>query len=66
MLPEACNGCIKIKNNQCVAYADPEIMMRWVDGKALIGCGINYDNIIEPLKEAQKKRVGQQKQKKKN
>lgn len=65
MLPEACNGCIKVENDKCIAYADPEVMMRWVEGKSLIGCGLNYDNIVETTKDLQKKRIGQQKHKKK-
>ena len=60
-LPEACEGCIKVEKERCIAYEDPHIQMRWAEGESLIGCGINYEQEVV----SQKRRVGQQKHKRK-
>ena len=67
MVVEACTGCKKILDGiSCSVYANPFVVMRWVDGKSLAGCGFNYRNIVKPAVSKARTRVGQQKQKRKN
>ena len=65
-ITELCNGCEKIdKDNNCKVYPNPSAQMRWVDGKASIGCAFNAKAHITEKTVQTKQRVGQQKQKKK-
>lgn len=73
---KACIGCINsvptrmhddfLVTGHCKVYRDPAVMMRWVDGKSLIGCSFNYHNLVKLGAPSDRKRVGQQKQKRGN
>ena len=63
-----CEGCEKINaQNDCSIYPNPARVMRWVDDKRIqVGCAFNSAKHIQAAtKTADKRRVGQQKQKKK-
>jgi len=67
IITEHCIGCSKIKDDICTVYANPEVMMRWVEGKSINGCGFNRINLVkqDDKKSKEKVRIGQQKQKSK-
>lgn len=68
VITKHCTGCSKIKDDLCTVYANPEVMMRWVEGKSINGCGFNRINLVkqDDKKSKEKVRIGQQKQKSKS
>jgi len=57
---DACGGCRKIHEDgkHCTVYPNPAILMRWKTNPDIkVGCSMNHAALIEETK----KRVGQQK-----
>ena len=62
VIPEYCDGCVKVKDGMCIAFGEPCRKMG-VDRGGFIGCA--FSPMERPQKTKIKTRVGQQKQKRK-